>query len=281
MAPGSIPQEMVVLPNVETFSLSVHGEEDMQVYEPAVQISCPRAKYTSLTQIKFDNGVTHDLEAFPGSVSLEAIVRQYSTSPVEQVMLEIRNDKFMTVTTYSLTFQSSDTTVIRLGFELGKSCGDEEEFSFSHEATNFEIFSQACRTIRDHPLLSHVKRLHIVDRTGSFGADRPQDIAEVVRELFSSLGPLDELVIHGCNLQIFLPEFGCFERALPPVKELTILELRVPDGQWYMNAIVELAELQHGLGKPFKRVTVCGSGIPGGLADKLRQWVSAADCDGL
>jgi hypothetical protein len=185
------------------------------------------------------------------------------------------------VTTYSLIFQSSDTTVIRLGFELGDPSEEEEELAISREAVKCEVFSRACRTIQDHPLLSHVERLHIVDRTGSLGADRPLVIAEVVGGLFRCLGPLDELVIHGCDPQIFLPEFGRSEWVFPPVRELTISEPRVPDEQRCVDAIVELVKSQRELEKPFQRITVRGSGIPVGLAERLRQWVSVVYCYGL
>jgi hypothetical protein len=275
----SMPQDIIVLPNVETFSLLV-SDDFLQVSDLAVFISCPRAKYTSLMQGIFTDQISYDLKAFPDSVSWAAIVHQYSTSPVEQVTFEITDDPFTPVTTYSLIFQSSDTTVIRLGFELGDP-SEEEELAFSREEVDCELFSRACRTILDHPLLSHVRRLHIKDWTGSFGADRPLDIAEVVGGLFGSLGPLDELVIHGCDLQIFLPEFGRSEWAFPSVKELTISEPLVFDEQWFMGAIVELAKSQHELEKPFERVTARGSGIPVGLAEMLRQWVSATDCYGL
>jgi hypothetical protein len=207
MVPGSIPREMVVLPNVETFSLFVHSEEDMQVYKPAVQISCPRAKYTSLTQILFDNHIVYPLETFPDPVLLKAVIRQYTKSPVEKVTLEISDDQFMTVITYSLIFQSSDATVLRLGFRLGDSSEGEEELVTSREEMSFNIFVQACRTIRDHPLLSHIKCLHIVDRTGCFGADRPLEIAEVVGalQLPGALREVDHPRLRSTDIPCTLP----------------------------------------------------------------------------
>jgi hypothetical protein len=63
--------------------------------------------------------------------------------------------------TCSLTFQSSDATVIKLGFSVSDMEHDEDELPMSLEEMSCEVFSQAFRTIRDHPLLSHVKRLHI------------------------------------------------------------------------------------------------------------------------
>ena len=58
--PGSIPKDMViVLPNVETFSLTVDGNIS-DAYEPAVHISCPRAKHTSLTHEVCDSDIASD-----------------------------------------------------------------------------------------------------------------------------------------------------------------------------------------------------------------------------
>jgi hypothetical protein len=54
------------------------------------------------------------LEIFP-SVSWNAIVHQYSTSPIEEVTFEIEDDNSSKIA-YSLTFKSSDATVITLGF---------------------------------------------------------------------------------------------------------------------------------------------------------------------
>jgi hypothetical protein len=279
----NIPREMTVLPNVETFSLHVH-DHNLQVYHPAVHISCPRAKYTSLTQNLFDVHITHLLEAFPDAVLWEAIIRQYTASPVEQVTLEIGDDGFHTFIEYFLTFQSSDATAIRLGFEFGNSGEADEHIVFSREETSFKIFSQACQTIRSHPLLSHVKRLHIRDRTGTFGVDRPVDISEVVGGLFRSLGPLEKLTIHGCDLRVFLaphlPEFESesTEPVFPSVKELIISKPWMVDKQRCMDAIVELAKSQHELDKPFDLVAVRARGIPVGLEDRLEQWVGAAEC---
>jgi hypothetical protein len=279
---GNIPRETVVLPNIETLFLLVN-EDGLEVYNLAAYISCPHAKYTSLMRCIFDSCITHNLEAFHNPVLLETIVRQYSTSPAEQVTLEIRDDQFMAIITYYLTFQSSNGTIIQLGFEVAGSGEEEGEFALSHEEMILKIFSQACRTIRDHPLLSHVKRLHIEDGTESFGAEYTIVIGDVVSGLFRSLGPLEELTIHGCDLRIFLapylPEFEYTEPVIPLVKELTISVTWVFDGQQCADAIVELAKSQHELEKPFERVMIRARGIPALTAKRLGQWVGTADCD--
>jgi len=79
------------------------------------------------------------------------------------------------------------------------------------------------------------------------------------------LGPLDELIIDGCSLRIYLapffdfPWFHCkgqlFE--FPLVKELTVSHpLSDLDEAACMDAIVKLAKAQHARGMAFERVTI-------------------------
>jgi hypothetical protein len=271
-----IPQDMlVVLPNVETFSLSGR-DKGWHVYRLAMHISCPHADHTSLVQEVYDYDMTPGLEIFPDPASWETIVHQYSTGPTEEVTFGVKDHKF---TTYFLTFQSHDT-VIRLGFNLFASGAEEEELDLPWEEMDVEIFSQACSTIVGHPLLSHVKRLCIEGWTTVLATSS----ADVVVELFRCLGPLDELTFDGCNLEMFLapfinlPEFGRFARVFPHVKKLTISEGQMVDKWFYMDTIVELAKSQYEQGKPLEHVVVGMSGIPAEMVEKLREWVGAADC---
>ena len=269
-----IPRELVVLPNVKTFSLSVSGAEQ-QVYEPAVHISCPHATYTSLEQHIFDNHMTFDVEAFPRPGSCKTIVYHYSAGPVDEVTLEIGGCQFPLVATYSLTFKSSDAAVVRFGFELGASL---EDLHMSHGEMDLEIFSQACWTIRNHPLLSHVNRLHIKDGSGSFGTDYGMRMADVLWDLLESLGPLDQLTFDGFGLQRLLPESSHVERVFPPVRELTISEeCMFDDERRGVDAIVELAVSQHNLEKPFERIRIYARDCPMFIEVWLRQWVGAVD----
>jgi hypothetical protein len=270
--PGEITQDMaVVLPNVETFSLQ--GKVDgWHVCHLATHISCPRAKHISLEQ-EVCNRDTADVEIFPDPASWGAIVRQYSTSPVEQVTLVIQDDPFAA---YSLIFRSSDTAVIKLGFEV--------ESDLTWVGMDLDIFSQACSTIRAHPLLSHLKSLYIQDWSRTFGFDCALPMVGVVGELFRCLGPLDELAFNGCVLGIFLAPFfdlpvsRSFARVFPHVKKLTISEGRAVDNQLCMDVIVELAKFQYEQEKPFEHVAVSARDIPVGTAERLREWVGAADC---
>ena len=260
LIPGSVPHDMVVvLPNV--LSLSVRSNTG-DTCELAVHISCPRAKYTSLTGEICDDAMTPGAEVFPDSASWVAITRQYTTSPVEEVTLEMDCYHPKALVAYSLTFRSSNATVIELGFQVTYT--DEEELPMSSGMMYRRIFSQACRTIRGHPLLSHVKRLHLKDGTASFGVGFVVPTADMVRELLRSLGPLDELTIHGFDLRIFLapfidlPVFRHLERVFPPVKVLTISETLMFDKRECEDGIVELTKSQRELGKPFERVTAQG-----------------------
>jgi hypothetical protein len=285
--PGSFPQGMVVvLPNVETFSLLVVHNR-WNVYQPAVHISCPRAKYTSLVHGEGENCMASGLEIFPDALSWKAISCQYTTSPVEAVTLENVDDQLAVtdITTYSLTFQSSDTTVIRLGFRVSFTGVGVEELDFSWADMDLEVSSQAVWTIREHPQLSHVKRLCIKNWVGALQNNYELPMAKAFGELFGSLESLDELVIHGCELQIFLapfvdlPEFRHFARVFPHVKELTIIsEPLMIDKRLFLDAIVELAKSQYEREKPFERVTVYTRGIPEVMAERLREWVSTVEC---
>ena len=283
---GSIPEDMIlVLPNVKTFFLTIKNNR-WQVYELATHISCPYAKHTLLSQEMDDNCMGTGLEVFPNSASWVAIARQYTTSPVEEITLEIEFDMTYPII-YSLTFLSSDTTVINLDFEVVATASGEEDFELRWNETNLEIFSQACRIIRDHPLLSHVKRLYIIDMDtiGSLGVDYVIPMANVVLDLFRSLGPLDKLTIHGFDLQVFiapfidLPEFKHFQRIFPSVKELEISETWMVNKRRCADAILELAKSQYHLEKPFERMTINASKVSKTLAERLRQWVNPADRD--
>ena len=285
IAPGRIPQHMfVVLPNVETFSL--YGTDDpWHVYGSAMPISCPRAKYTSLTDHIPNSKMTHDLEIFPDPTSWKAIVHQYTKSPIEEVRLKIGGSRPNSEIACSLTFQTFDATIIELHLETSHTHAASSELTY--EEMNLKVFSQACRTIQSLPLLSHVKRLRIEDETGTLGDGYVVPMAGLVGALFKSLGPLGELTIHGCDLRMFLPpliglrETWSSEELFPHVQHLTISGALMVDQQQCMDTIVNLAKSQHKLEKPFECVTICARSIPPTMAERLGQWVGVVDCRGL
>jgi hypothetical protein len=278
---GDIPQDMVVvLPNVETFSL-LGKAVGWRGYHLATHISCPHAKYTSLMQQVFDYDMAPGQEIFADPASWEAIVRQYSKSPAEQVTLVIKDNR---LPAYSLIFHFPDAAVIRLDFKVFDWDSYEDGLDLTWAEMHLEVFSQACSTIRGSSLLLHPKCLYIKDWTRTLGANCVLPMAGVVGELFRCLEPLDELIIDGCDLQAFLapffdlPEFRSFGRVFPHVKTLTISEGQMVDKQLCMDAIVELAKSQYEQEKPFERVAVLARDIPVGTAERLREWVGAAHC---
>ena len=278
---GSVPQETVtVLPNVETFSLSVGYESD--VYEVAARISCPCAKYTSLNLDLPDYHITPGLEIFPTPASWIMITRQYARSLVEEVALEIKQPPEGGIACL-LTFRSSDAATVRLASRVYET-GEDDVYRPMGEMA-WELFSRACSTIQNHPSLSHIKRLHIKHRTAVPHPDEAIPMSNEVGELFDSMGSLDELTIHGCDLHIFLGPFlqdlHYLETPVtfPHIKELTILYPSMEaDEDECLDAIVDLAEAQYEHGIPFEHVTILAERLPTTMAERLGQWVDVVEC---
>ena len=225
----------------------------------------------------------HDIQdVFPAAASWNTIVRQYTRSPVESVSLEMKTFCGPTISC-TLTFRSSDATVIRLGLEVS-SYIDMPDVPL--EAVIQRVFYQASRTIQDYPLLHSAKYLHILYSIDDSGPGDLIDMATQVGRLFKSVGPLEELILHGCGLHPYLtpflglPEFEDTKQliAFPPIKRLTISHPSMVDEEECMAAIVELAKSQNALGVPFERVTVRAEELPTGMREMLEPWVGVADC---
>ena len=282
---SSVPHNMVVvLPNVETFSLHVAEDILPQIYDFASHISCPCARSTSLTHDTYNNAMRVNLEVFPMPAVWNTIVHQYMTSPVAEVTLETKRSEGVVVACF-LTFQSSDAVVLRLGFSIRESGVGENELNMSDVEMGWDIFSQALTTIRDHPLLSHVRRLRIKERVPVSSACEVRT-ATKIQELLSSLGPLDELTIRGCDLRLLLADFlddpGLCRLgqpiSFPQIKDFKILYPSMGiDEMECMNAIVELAKSQHALGIPFECVTVRTWYCHEGMEAELGRWVATVD----
>ena len=283
----SIPQEtVVILPDVKTFSLHVIVANGTvpQVYDIAAHVSCPCAKYTSLMQDMYDDEMNADLEVFPTPGSWNTIIRQYAASPVEEVIFEIKPSAGVRIACF-LTFRSSDETVVIVGLRIYETDADKGDLNMSLVEMGRKIFSKALVTIRNHPLLSHVKRPHINQRA-AMSKTRQMGIANEVWGLFTSLGPLDELSIRGCDLHIPLANFietqglyrSGYHTIFPRIKELRILYPSTEgDEMECVNMIVALAKIQHGLEIPFKCVTVRTWDLHAGIVEELRRWVAAVD----
>ena len=152
----------------------------------------------------------------------------------------------------------------------------------------WEIFFQALVTIQNHPLLPHVKRLHIKQGSFMFNALKMRSAASKFGELVGSLGRLDKLTIHGCDLRIFLANFlnnSGLSRlwqpiAFPQIKEFKILYPSIGANEVAcMETIVELAKSQHALGIPFECITVRTLGPHAKKAEQLGRWAAAVDCN--
>ena len=268
-----VPQERVtILHDVKSFCLVVgRGEAG---YKLAAHISCPSAKHTLLRhehQEETDGAVSQEI--FPASVSWNAIIRQYTRSPVEEAALEMVSS--WTTVECSLTFRSPDAS-IRLHF---KHIAEDDDHFEALKEMDFEVFSQASRTIQDLTLLTNIKRLHV-----SNGLSATARITDIAGPLFESVGPLEELILHHCDMQAylgpFLDDWGIRDLGklveFPPIKELTISHPLHP--LKFEAAVVGLVESQHALGIPFERVTIRMDCLPAEMAEKLRPWVGTVHC---
>ena len=283
---GVAQKGVVVLPDVQTFSLFIAG--GWLAYELAARISCPFASYTSLTHWKYIAGVITDQDirdTFLTTVLWNAIVRQCTESPVETVSLEIKTPQDSMISC-TLTFQSSDATIIKFGVEVSEDI-EEDVPGMSLEHKVLEVFSQASRIILDYPLLHNAKYLHILHEISFSDFFGLMHMASNVGKLFRFIGPLEVLSLHGCDLRPYLapflglPEFEWMGQQItfPPIKELTISHPKMVDYEdKCMNAVVELAKSQHALGVHFERVTVRAEKLPTAMAETLGPWVSVADC---
>jgi len=278
---------VVTLPRVQTFSLAMNG--GVSGYDLAAHISCPSASHALLTQEKRteDMNAGQDTLIFPTTPSWNAIARQYTRSPVEAVTLEIKPSSEELATTYTLTFRSLDMTVIRLGLEVPEKDDNINELQMSFEDAALEVFSQASRTIREHPRLPDVKRLCIRWTPVIPNLIQLRSMANEIERLFKSVGPLDELTLDDCDLRPYLtpfldlPGFEDMEQPItfPPIKEISILHPSTAgDGEEWVAAVAELAKSQHALGIPFERVTVRAEKFPMAMAEMLKPWVGEADC---
>ena len=230
----------VVLPNVQTFSLTT--EDCGPSYEFITHISCPSVTHTSLVhrkELDYADTIQDMQDMFPTAALWNPIVRRYTRSPVEAVTFYTKTHGNFIISC-TLTFRSSDMTLIFLGFEI--SCAGliytDEEFQLFWEEIVSGTFSQGFRVVRDHPLLSDIKHLHILSDILVLEASRLRYMAGEVGELFKSMGPLEGLTLHGCDLHSYLtpfltdlPDFEEMEQSItyPAIKELTVLHPSTDD----------------------------------------------------
>jgi len=202
---GIAQRGVVVLPEVRSFSLVMDEEPG---YKLATQISCPSASHTSLIyktttdEIPTDHDVRY---GFPTATSWDVIVRQYTTSPVEAISLEIKSPQDSTVSC-SLIFRSSDGAIIRLGLEVSR---DEDEdgdmFRISWGYMVQGVILQASRAVQDYPLpnanrLRVLHRLHLPDYSDKMGHTKA--ILELVESRYESGRPFEHVTIRAVGLPV-------------------------------------------------------------------------------
>ena len=279
---------LIVLHNVESFCLV--ARDGASSYKLTTHISCPSAKHTSLTHTRSkEYYLDAPLEKFPSPAKSDAIIRQYTRTPIEEVTLKtITNSDYFIAC--SLTFVCTDATVVELCFEMSADDEDPDTSAWeeSFSAMYLFAFSGASETIQGRPLLANIKRFHIHGPHTHLDRGWMINIAQKFGDLFRSLGPLEELTICHCDIQPF-PFFDCAERRgprehtrytmyHPPIKTLTIsypLDLR---NRGFLEDLAEFAEVRHERGTPFERVTICMDNPPMGMEKRLRPWVGTVDC---
>ena len=274
------PERAVVLPNVESLSLVV--SDGGPCYDLVTHISCPSIKHTSFTHEKDVDNVTL-CNIFPAPALWNAIVRRYARSPVEKVTLEIKMNRRYSlqigrdyILICSLTLESPNATVLRLCFEVTAKAWNKNEADFKTPLDEIYCgaFSEACRIIRDLPLLTNVKRFYVHHTTHVSKYTRVAPIANDVGRLFKSLGPLEELTLTRCDMRPYFTPSVVF----PSTKELTISHPLSPAREGFEAAILRLAESQHALGVPFESVTVDMDDLPEEMAKRLGLWVRVVCC---
>ena len=283
-----VPQEMVVvLPNVKSFSLQVTHDPTIHVYDVAAHISCPRARDTSLVHGVDNVYVNGDMKIFPTPDSWNVITHQYTASPIKEVTIETRYSESGDLECF-LTFPSSTTTVLRSGFKVIETDVHESELDVPRAEIGWEILLQALCNIHDCPLLSRIKRLHIKYNAAIPDTYIKNRTRSAVLELFSSLGPLDKLTIHGHSLlmifAVLLDDMVHFCMVghvdFPQVKELAISHPVAEAGaEECMDAVVKLVKSQYLRGKPFERLTINIRDIPEEIEEQLAQWVDIVGRD--
>ncbi|KAF9783717.1 hypothetical protein BJ322DRAFT_1066780 [Thelephora terrestris] len=260
-----IPQErVVVLPNVKDIDITltyIHPG-----YEIATHLSCPSVASMAL---KIDENIDTMIweGIFPTPDLWNAIIRQYTRSPVEELTLSIN------IVTCTLTLRTSDATVIEL-------CLVVKTWGVDTNRARREVFAEAINTILDYPQLANIKRVSICHNYDSLDTTPTTHISNGAGRLFKSLGPLDELTICRCDVQPYSHFFlstleGHPEEpaVFPPIKKLTILHPVCESDEAFTATVLGLARSRNALGVPFESLLVRAGGLPAEFEAELRPWV--------
>lgn len=189
---------------------------------------------------------------------------------------------------FGLTFRSSDARIFRLEFEVLPIAEDWGNLAVAYMEIYSKVLFEACKAIRTHPLVSHVKHLQVKYRDVIWGDIQEGFMADEVEGLLNSVGSLEMLTLDGCDPWVFFTSFldsgdplrrKAESSRLPPIKELIISHPLIESGEERcMEAIVELAKSQYSRGLPYERVTVRAKTLPEGMEERLNRWVGRANC---
>ena len=277
---------VIVLPCVKDFHLDIAN--DSFNWELATHLSCPSAEHARFSRMlrSAPLGDVTPEDIYPPSLSWTRIIRQYATGTVEQVELELKVGEEPSC---SIAFRTSDEATLSLHYHHSIRSGDRQDATLNAWIGS-HLFSRACRVIRDHQLLSNLKYLDI--RGGGLLADNLKLTTSNVGRLLGSMGPLEELVLHECDLRPYLDPFletPLFPDAIQPnsFPHITMLVIDNPvqslcDNEIYAAAVIKLAKSQHARELPFQ-VMVLPPQVPSWVAEELLLSVNTVECgdDGL
>ena len=285
---GVPPDNVLALPCVTYFRLDITSHT--LGWKLATHLSCPSAGYAGFVRRLRSSYQSHMIpeDIFPPSPLWTAIVHQYPTGTVEEVELELglELDKELTC---SITFWTPRGTPLFMQYQHSITPG-RSSMDMTWHVVGYCLFSQACSTIQDHPLLSNARILRITG--GGLLAGNLELAIIDVGKLWESMGSLNKLVLRGCDLRPYLdafletplfPGLALVQLTLfHPIKELTIIHpiQSLWDNEAYAAAIVELAKLQFAEGVPFEVMTF-EPPVPPWVVEKLLLSVNTIQCDQL
>ena len=250
------PERVIVLPNVKTFDLRIIC--DGAGWEISTHISCPSAERTKFYHSLPYPGYAVPENIYPPSHMFSTIVRQYTTSTVDQVVFELKVDEQNFIIDCWLTFTSSNGVSFELHYEH---LSDDPYIGIIIDERFPEVISQACRTIRDHPFIVGVRYFRI--HGGGVDTGDPKLTANDVGRLLGSMGSLERLTLYETDLLPFLAPFldtPLYPNAIQPtsfplIKELVIiLPTQLLNDRKWTAAIVRLARSQQARGTPFESI---------------------------
>ena len=270
-----IPQgRKAVLPNVKHY----HVTELDPSYTIAMHISCSSAHHTSFVCEQNAEDPTPQ-DAFSATTTWHAVPPQNMAAHVDAIILELTAVEDVTC---FVSFVSSGPTTFQLGYKIVTEEGYSDTPWRSLQIEYAEVISQASKLIRNHPFLANIRRVHIRDRHSHLCPHLLPHITNHIGQLFSSLGPLDDLVLETSDLEPYLapflniPDGTSSVFTCPQILVLTIVD----NPQQCLNGdseagIVGFAKAQHSLGIPFEQVVLQLNNNSVKMAERLQTWVGS------